>query len=459
VVWAFAAGYAAICLATLPTGPFTAPDSIAYVEMQPIVPLGYPAFLRVFGASAAVKLQPLIFAAALGWLGVEVLRVGRQVILALVVMLGVAMTPQLREYHSSVLTESLFASGLVSFLAAITTFTREPGRAPALTAAVIAGLTATVRRAAYAFLPVLVLMVLLQRRQLARGTWGTLAAAVLPMVAVLGIEAVATRAVHGNAATSLTGRHLFAKAALIDDGRVDAVADDPTVARLQQALQVDYAPVRSLIARAPRELKPSLVVYYETCLQGPCVDTLRASLGAMSEARKNGALARAATARIAAAPVEFAALTATHYESLWTVYKLRHPRTAPALAAFLNAHRPLPFERESFKVTPDQAIAFESSPLVRIVQPLVLMAGFFTGGLALCGFIAAVRARLSALVAAAALSALTAHGCLLLSAIAAAGISRFMLSVFPAVVTALALGVWWAGQAALTRLVRVPRYH
>jgi hypothetical protein len=45
------------------------------------------------------------------------------------------------------------------------------------------------------------------------------------------------------------------------------------------------------------------------------------------------------------------------------------------------------------------------------------------------------------------------------SALAAAGLSRFMVSAFPAVVTALVLGLWWAGQAALSREGRLPRYH
>jgi hypothetical protein len=98
----------------------------------------------------------------------------------------------------------------------------------------------------------------------------------------------------------------------------------------------------------------------------------------MSDAEKNTALARAAMARIAASPLGFLRLTAAHYRSLWTAYKLRHPQTASAMASFLAASRPLPFERETFKVTPGQTISFASSNVVRIVQPLVLAAGVFT---------------------------------------------------------------------------------
>ena len=160
LVYMFAGAYAAICLATMPPGPFTAPDSTAYLEMQPIVPLGIRRFCVCSVQSTAMLLQPLLFAGALAWLGIEVLKVSKHAIVALGVMLAVAATPELRGYHVSILTESLFASGLVAFLAATTAFVREPTWKRACTAALIAGLVATIRRAAYAFLPVLVLMVL-----------------------------------------------------------------------------------------------------------------------------------------------------------------------------------------------------------------------------------------------------------------------------------------------------------
>ena len=200
-------------------------------------------------------------------------------------------------------------------------------------------------------------------------------------------------------------------------------------------------------------------MYYETCLQGPCVESLRASLGEMTDAEKNAALSDVATARIVAAPSGFLGLTAEHYRSLWTAYKLRHPQTASAMMSFLAANRPLPFEREAFKVTPDQTISFEASSLVRFLQPLVVLVGLFTGGVAFYGIVGVITGRLSILGSTAVLAALTAHGSLMFSALAAAGLSRFMVSAFPAVVTALVLGLFWVGQAAWRRVYRMPRYH
>jgi hypothetical protein len=144
-------------------------------------------------------------------------------------------------------------------------------------------------------------------------------------------------------------------------------------------------------------------------------------------------------------------LTITHYRSLWTAYKVRHPLTAVRLTQFLAAHRPLPFEEETFKVRPDEPIVFTPSTAVRWLQPLILGIGLFTGGIVVIGVIAAARGEISSLLVTAASASLTAHASLAFSAVAAAGISRFMIAAFPAVVTGAALGIWWAGQNWLGR--------
>lgn len=440
VIAAVAAAHAAICFATLPDGPFTAPDSTAYLEMQPIVPLGYPLFLRLAGSGGALILQPAIFAMSLAFLGLEIFAATTSLLLTLAVMAGIALTPDLRAYHASILTESLFLSGLLTFLAIAARFVRSPSWQSAMAAAAVAMLTATVRRAAFAFLPVVALMMLMRWRRVPSRA-AMVAAAAVPVIAVLGAEALAVKAIHGAGATSLAGRHLFAKAALIDAEAAPPAADGRR-ARLQNALAVEFAPMRQLIARAPRDLRASLTLYYETCLQGPCVSALRESL-ALPEAATNELLAGVARERLIAAPSAFASLTAANYASLWTAYKIRHPDTVREMNAFVAANRPLPFEREAFKVGPRDAITLQPSPLVRLLQPMVMAVGWFTAGMALCGVVAASRQRISAPGAIASLAAWTAHGALLLSALAAAGVSRFMVSVLPAVIVSLCVGAWW----------------
>src|SRR5262249_6334013 len=271
----------------------------------------------------AVIAQPVIYAAGLAALGLETLAIASSLAFAVVVVAASMAIPNLFDYHASILTESLFMSGLIFFLAATTPFVRQPSPAAAALASAIAGLTATVRTTAYALLPGLVTMVLIEWRRLPGSRRRVLAAAVLPIIAIPAAERLAARTIHGEALTTLLGRHLFAKAGLIEVPAMPA-SPDPLRARLDAVLEHEYAPIRRLIEAAPDEIRATLTLYYEGCLQSRCVALLRTSIG-LPDPRIDEAMSAAGLARIAAAPVSFARLTATHYRSLWTIYKLRHP--------------------------------------------------------------------------------------------------------------------------------------
>jgi hypothetical protein len=158
----------------------------------------------------------------------------------------------------------------------------------------------------------------------------------------------------------------------------------------------------------------------------------------------NDALARAGFARIARAPLGYIGLTTREYRSLWTAFRLRDPGTVPPLNAFIEQHRPLPFERLVFKVGPADRIAFEPSRLVRLLQPAIIAIGWLTGAVALVGLLsAAVRRPLSPALAVSSLASLAAHNAVLFYALAAAGIGRYMLGLWPAVTTAVLFGAWW----------------
>ena len=66
IVFTLCAAYVAYCLGTNPAGPFTTPDSVHYLNASPIVPLGYPFFLKIVGARGAIVAQPILFAARAG---------------------------------------------------------------------------------------------------------------------------------------------------------------------------------------------------------------------------------------------------------------------------------------------------------------------------------------------------------------------------------------------------------
>lgn len=444
LVFALCAVYAAYCLGTNPAGPLTTPDSFHYLNATPLVPLGYPFFLTLVGGSGAIVAQPILFAAALAFLGTEIVKLTRHTWLAAAVVAGSMLLPQIREFHASLLSESLFLSLLIVFLGLAVRFAHHPTWHLMVLIAIAAGLSATVRRTGFAFLPVMLAMVLMQRHRL-RGSQTAFffVAALAPFFVIIGTEQAAAPLVHSGQSSSLMGRHMFAKAALIDAPAAPASPDDPVRSALDLHLQTDYAPIRALLAAAPADIRGVLSIYYETCLQGGCVDRSRALMPDANEAEQTATLGRAGNARIRRAPLAFAQLLAINYQSLWTVDRLRHPDRTPRLNAFIASHRPMPFEKLAFSLDPDQTLEFQPSPRVRYWQIGIGAIAIWTAGIALAGVFAALtRWHMPPALAMAATAALAAHGGLLLTAALAAGFSRFTIGLWPAIVTASLFGLW-----------------
>ena len=455
IVFALCGAYAVYCLVTNPAGPITTPDSFHYLNMTPIVPLGYPFFLQLSGARGAIIAQPILFSAAVAFLGREIIRTTRSTVLAVAVIAATIVVPQIREYHASVLSESLFLTLLVAFLALVVRFTHFPSWRLMVFVAITVGMAATVRRTAFAFVPVMVVMVLLQRRHL-RGAQAPLffVAALAPFAAIAATEQVMAPIIHAGAPSSLLGRHLFAKAGLIEAPPAPPSAD-PVRRALDDQLDHAFAPIRAMLAKAPHHVRGVLTIYYETCLQGGCADEARAATKATSEADQTEIMGAAGSARIRRAPLAFLNLTWLHYGSLWTINRLRHPDTARDLNAFLAAHRPLPYEELALSLGPGRTLEFTGSEYVRYAQYAISCVAIITGLLAAAALIASIALpRMSPAAAIACVSALTAHGALILTALLAAGFTRFLLGVWPAIVTALAFAVfataqrYWAGPGA-----------
>ena len=427
-----------------PSAPVFATDSAGYLGFAPIRTLGYPIFLSLVSAKGAFILQPVLFLAALTWLAIEIDAAFGSVLPAAAVMAGAMTTPAVAIVHTTILTESLFMSALLGFLALVVRFTRAPSLGAAAAASALAGAAAAIRPTGLALLAVLAAMTATGWTRSAKPRWKAVAAAALPFVAIVATERVAARAIHGAEATTLAGRHLFAKAALLDaDG--ERSFDDPLRARLQRRLDADYAPIRRFLETTPADVRPVLALYYESCLQGPCVPELGVSLP-WGGARINAALRDVALARIARAPAAFARQTAANYRSLWSGEKLRHPATAAALNAFFASPRRLPFEREAFALNPGDPQRFDADETVRFVQPLMIAMGWVTGVFAIAGLAAAARRRpLPTPAAIACLASLTVHACLLLSALSAPGLGRFIVGVWPAATTAAVACAWTAG--------------
>jgi len=460
IVLTLCAAYVAYCLGTNPAGLFTTPDSIRYLEAWPMYALGYPIFLKIAGARGAIIVQPVLFGAALAFLGSEIVRVTRSTWLAIAVVIATIALPQIREFHASILSESLFLSLLVTFLALASRFSRVPTWHLMVLIAVTAGLAGTVRRTGFALVPVMLVMVLLERHRLkAPQAALSFVAALAPFFVIVGAEQAIAPIMHHGHTSSLMGRHMFAKAALIDAPAAKAPAGKPSASddlrrKLDEHLEVDYAPIRAFLASAPRDLRAMLSIYYETCLQGGCVDRSRELMADRDEAEQTKTLGNAAYTRIARAPIAFLDLLAMNYGSLWTVDRLRHPDRAERVTAFIASHRPMPFEHLAFRLEPEHTLAFQPSARIRYAQWAVTALAIWTALLAAAGLIGvAMPEKLPPLLTMAAIAALAAHGCLLLTAATAAGFARFTLGIWPAIVTAALCGAWaFFGRAGTVRV-------
>ncbi|MBF0562095.1 MAG: hypothetical protein HQL37_08760 [Alphaproteobacteria bacterium] len=439
--------YAVIQIARLPATPILQPDSDSYLNFAAIRMAGYPLFLRFFGPSGGMYAQTLIYAAALAVLGREIVRANCVFVLAMGLIFTLMINPYLNLYHATIMTESLFTSLLTLFLAAMIRYSRTPHWHWAMAAAVVAGLAATVRPTGYAFLPVLVLMVLMSRRRLSSGRVlaVVMMAAIVPMLILAGGERAYTRIHHGAAATSLAGRHFFAKAALIEAPARSQAETDPMRQRLFAALETDFAPVRALVREAPNsDIERVLAENYETCIEGSCSDKVRAEIG-LPEAAMNIVAFKVGLERLSGAPLGYLALSWRHYKDLWVLYPQNYPDLIAPFAAFIAAHRPLPFE-------PLMTVlinGFTPRGEAVLVQPVATAIGWITGALSALCLVVAWRGRsISPLTDAGLLTAITLHGVLLLTALLGVGIPRYTMGMWPAMVVAMTA----VAQSGLNRL-------
>ncbi len=337
------------------------------------------------------------------------------------------------------MTETLFMSLSIWAMVYMLRFLREPSLPAAILASIFIGLATTVRPTAYALIPVLLPMVLFRWRVIQRQRATLLAAAVLPAMLLCGAERIGTQAYHGTAATSLAGRHLYAKAGMIDAPPAAPSADLRKLA-LQNALQTTFAPIRQILPAVPRwDVREFISEAYENCLEYSCSQDLKASLG-LPEPAVNSLVNEVALDRIASAPTAFAALILERYRSLWTIYQLSHPNAAPVFKPFIDQHRPLPFQQ----YVPEFSITPQPSSTALFLQPAILVAGALTFLLAACGLLAAFYRNLDSRLAGASLASLALHASLLFSAIVGLGVRRYTLSMWPIMMAALVLGAVWA---------------
>ena len=95
-------------------------------------------------------------------------------------------------------------------------------------------------------------MALINWRRLGSPRTRIIGAIALPIIALIAGERAVAYAVNGNRTTSLLGRHMFAKAALIEAPRAQEPLD-PARSAIEDHLEADFAPIRQVIETAPAE--------------------------------------------------------------------------------------------------------------------------------------------------------------------------------------------------------------
>jgi hypothetical protein len=431
-----AAAYAVIMILVAPDAPVTQPDSASYLNFSSYRTATYPLFIKLVGLNSLTIVQTLLFAGALAVLGFETLASTRNLAVAAILMVGVAANPELNKYHSLVMTESLYISALLVFLAMLVRFVRLNDLLSLGLAAAFAGVAATIRPTGLALLPIPILMVLACRRQFKSRALALISVALFPAVTLVAGERALSSFIHQGNLASMAPRHIFAKAAMIDAPHASANESDPLRRALLVAIEKDFAPIRALIAQADSNSRIPMTVHYETCVEYLCSDPLRArNAGPGFEAE----MLRVGLQRLASAPLNYAGLVWTHYRALWTLYNQTHPATAPVFTEFIRRHRPLPFEDLVSPLVGDSTI----SRVASVGRPAILGVGWITAAIILLGAIAAFRGRLRAAAAVAWLSALAIHASFLFTAAAGVGIPRYTLSMWPAMVTSLIFAAWF----------------
>lgn len=418
------------------------PDSGSYIAASGFRGLGYPFFLS-FVRSLGLPLERVpwiqlaLHLAVLPVLFRALRRATGSIWLTAAIVLLCYANPEVAKYHAKVLSESLFLTVLILFIAAFLNFLAVRTHRSLMLASFWVAVGVTIKPVGWAFVALLALVVLgrLFRR---RGAIALLAAFLFPLLVVVGLEKGTSYLLHGPERASLVPLHVFGKAGMIDAPVPAALLMEGPNAPLHRALEADAAAIRQLIARAPSaNIARYLTVNYEVFIQ------YRLGLAARQAIAEEGDLDKAMTdvglERLRLGWRNYIALTLSHYLGFWLLYDAPHPALYRAVNDFIDRERPLPYAEF---VTPLTEVVEPEGEVAVYARPAIAAAGVITGLLAAIGLVAAFAPRSMPLRwRQAGLLALGLHGYCLLVALTGVGIPRYLLGVWPLLVCSLGIAV------------------
>jgi len=421
-----------------PDVPLIGPDAESYLNFSPMRSGGYPFFLaivkRIFSdTSHYVIAQYVLYALSVLLFAWRLLRAERSLFFCVIVEVALLANWEVNRYHFSIITETLFLSIAVSFLAAALEHLRTGSARSLAAAAAAAGASLTVRLTGVAFIAAL--PILLAAAPKGRSLWRRSIVAVLPVVILLGAESLYYKAYHPGPRETLLATQLIGKAAMINIAHPDDLIDaaPPSQKPVQEALEHQFAPVRALVADAPSLAgRCRLEVWYEIFAE---LEFERAA----DPVGGRDALTNVALARLRAGVPDYLRLTADHWYCMWTVWATDNGEKA-ALAAYLEAHKPLPFAETVMPYFEKARVP----PFSRMVRAGMLAAAAI---LALAGFLLiaglCLRRPLSLELTLGGICGIIVHVGMIVSALGSVGIPRYTIGLWPPlVVGVLFVGAW-----------------
>ncbi len=426
--------------------PLLMPDSASYIEMSGTRNIGYPIFLSTclglgLRLTDVVWIQVAFFSVSLIFLCIQLCRAMGAILPAFVIGLLCAINPELNKFAFSILTETIFVSLTMIYLGILVRVLQNRSPYQLACLSTVAGLAYAVRPVGAAIITAALIVAFFLWLSSGRRHGLAHAAALLPLAITVGAESMLHQSIHGSRQHSLAGLHAFAKAGLVEAQVPKGIAGYEAGQILHDALEQDLENVRELIASAPTSYTARyLTVQYETFIQYRFAVEERAA--ATKAYPQGNALLQIALQRLRFGLGDYTVLTWRHYLSLWNLYDATYPGHARTVNEYLAAKAPLPLS-ESFReiLVPARTTGVTG----RIVRPVVQGMGLTTALLAAIGLLFLVRpGQAPPFLAAAGMACLLIHGYCLLVAMTGLGIARYLLVLWPAIITALGLAVWQA---------------
>lgn len=318
-------------------------DSPCYLQWCAKRTSVYPMFLNLVDRDVLLPVQLLLFAVAIAALALVAFRYSGTLIFSGMLTAGMLANPYLWQLQGSIMSEAITTPLLVVLLI-LTLQSAMRGR-PLLfgAASLVAGIMTATRPSCLPLLIIpLAVLWLSGQRSMGMKIRLTALCVVLWLVPVVADRAV-TQAVLGNEQSSLAGRHVFAKAALIDAPPLDRSDMSLPDRRLADVLERDYAPVRRVVAPLTGNVRDVVRLNYEVCFQYACTDAATRDVG-LKGAALDEALYRVGLARLRQNLGAYLDLSVDEFRGEWLLHPRKHPTLARDYNAFLRSAAPLPFQ-------------------------------------------------------------------------------------------------------------------